>query len=105
MNIQKATVVCQKLYAVLSPLGFYPALTGGCLYKDGERKDVDIVIFRHRQLHLSFELCDLEPVLSLVGFTDFQHFGFVTKVMYNGMAIDLFNPETEADDGYEQDPG
>lgn len=103
MNQEKAIGICAKLYRVLGPLNFYPALTGGCLYKEGERKDCDIVIFRHRQAHTDFELKHLEPVLRLAGFTDFQHFGFVTKCMYLGCAVDLFNPETSLDDDYEND--
>ena len=103
MNQEKAIKLCAKLYEVLSPLGFYPALTGGCLYKEGERKDCDVVIFRNRQAHCGVELKDLEPVLRLAGFTDFHHYGFVTKCMYLGAAVDLFNPETTADDDYEQE--
>lgn len=103
MNREKAIELCNTLYKILSPLHFYPALTGGCLYKEGERKDCDIVIFRNRQAHTDFELHDLEPVLSLAGFTDFRHFGFVTKCMYQGIAIDMFNPETAADDDYDSD--
>lgn len=103
MNKDKAIKLCSKLYQILSPLYFYPALTGGCLYKEGERKDCDVVIFRNRQAHTDFELRDLEPVLSLAGFTDFQHFGFVTKCKYQGDALDLFNPETTSDDDYDSD--
>lgn len=102
MNQAKAIKVCATLYAVLSPLHFYPALTGGCLYKEGERKDCDIVIFRNRQAHAQFELRDLEQVLRLAGFTDFRHYGFVTKCMYLGIAIDLFNPETASGDAYDE---
>lgn len=101
MNQEKAIKLCVTLYQILSPLHFYPALTGGCLYKEGERKDCDVVIFRNRQARTDFELRDLEPVLRLAGFTDFQHFGFVTKCMYLGIAVDLFNPETTLDDDYD----
>lgn len=31
----------------LAGLGYHCALGGGCLYKDGERKDGDIIIFPH----------------------------------------------------------
>jgi hypothetical protein len=105
MNQLKAIEICNKLYEVLSPRGFYPAMTGGCLYKEGERKDCDIVIFRNRQAVDGFELQELEEVLTSIGFTSFQHFGFVTKAKFDGCDIDLFNPETSADDDYEENMG
>ena len=48
--------LCRQLYKELSPKGFFPALTGGSLYKTGLRKDIDVVIYRHRQKANDFEL-------------------------------------------------
>lgn len=87
--------LCKILYTELSSEGFYPALTGGLLYKSGERKDIDIVIFRNRQLHASFEMKEIEHLLMKVGLSDFTYYGFVTKAKWKGFTVDLFNPETQ----------
>ena len=94
INQQKAIELCIELYEHLSPKGFFPALTGGQLYKDGNRKDIDIVIYRHRQMEHGFEIKDIEPFLIETGLYEFKHFGFVTKAKWKGLSVDLFNPET-----------
>jgi len=95
---QDGITLCKILYDKLSPLGYYPALTGGLLYKEGGRKDIDIVIFRNRQQHSSFETIDLYLVLSEVGVYIDKSYGFVTKAKWKEFTIDLFNPETKEDD-------
>lgn len=85
--------LCKKLYEVMQGAGIYPALTGGCLYKDGNRKDIDVLLYRNRQ-QSTFEIEDLEFLLKRAGLTDFNHYGFVTKAKWNGITVDLFNPET-----------
>lgn len=95
--------ICKALYDHLSPNGFFPALTGGLLYKDGERKDCDIVIFRHRQNVEQFEMEDINSLLESFWFTEIRHFGFVTKCKMGCYEIDLFNPESKNgtdDDSY-----
>lgn len=96
--------VCKAMYDAISESGYFPALTGGMLYKDGERKDCDIVIYRHRQKVDHFEMQEIEPLLKRVGFSDFKYFGFVTKAKYKGFDVDLFNPETIGDDTYDEWP-
>ena len=95
-----AEELCIKLYEALEPFGFYPALTGGNLYKTGARKDIDIVIYRNRQKSPVFEMSDLEGLLKKAGLEDFEFFGFVTKAKYDGVSVDLFNPETTSEDDY-----
>lgn len=87
--------ICKLLYLVLSPHGYYPALTGGMCYKSGERKDIDIVIYRNRQKINKFEMTDIFTHLEKIGIEISGHYGFVTKAKWNGFVIDLFNPETE----------
>jgi len=91
---QDGIELCKIMYDKLAPLGFYPALTGGLLYKEGERKDIDIVIFRNRQQHDSFETIDLYLELSEIGISIDNYYGFVTKAKWKGHTVDLFNPET-----------
>ena len=100
-NKLEAEKLCRKMYDELSPEGYYPALTGGLLYKDGPRKDIDIVVFRNRQKHLSFEMLDIKNELEDMGFYDIIFYGFVTKARYDGLVVDLFNPESLMGDAYE----
>jgi hypothetical protein len=98
--LQDGLDLCCELYAVLKPAGYFPALTGGLVYKTGERKDIDIMIYRHRQDIDHFEMPDIFDLLSKVGLSDFQCFGFVTKARWKGITVDLFNPETLDGDEY-----
>ncbi len=91
---EKAIELCRLLYDQLEPLGFYPSLTGGLLYKDGSRKDIDILIYRNRQKVDKFEVIDIESQLNSVGVEITGYFGFVTKAEWKGVVVDLFNPET-----------
>ena len=91
---EMAIELCKLLYQKLEPLGFYPSLTGGLLYKEGNRKDIDILIYRNRQKVESFETIDIESHLNSVGVEITGYFGFVTKAKWKGLVIDLFNPET-----------
>tara|TARA_R110000822_G_scaffold147071_3_gene286125 strand:+ start:1080 stop:1451 length:372 start_codon:yes stop_codon:yes gene_type:complete len=87
--------LCEGLHEILHLSGYYPALTGGLLYKEGNRKDIDIVIFRHRQNVEQFEMQDIERFLVRAGLSELKYYGFVTKAKWNGFTVDLFNPETK----------
>ena len=100
MKLEDGIDVCKCIYLALSGHGFFPALTGGLLYKDGDRKDCDIVIYRHRQDVSHFETVEIQQKLENIGFTEFKHFGFVTKAKFKGFDIDIFNPETLGDESY-----
>lgn len=105
VNQDKAIKLCKVLYSKIGKdAGYFPALTGGQLYKEGSRKDIDVVIYRHRQNTSPFEMEDIEDLLIDIGFYDFRYFGFVTKAKWKGLDIDLFNPETkELDSKYPEE--
>lgn len=42
----EAIDLCRKVEPLLQPFGCHVALTGGLLYKDGPRKDCDLIIYR-----------------------------------------------------------
>lgn len=46
--LEDALFLCRKLEEIAPRFGAHVALTGGCLYKDGLRKDVDIMFYRIR---------------------------------------------------------
>ena len=91
VGIEAGIELCKKLYSELSRIGYYPALTGGLLYKNGLRKDIDIVIYRNRQDHDDFEV-----QLKNCGLKEIKSYGFVTKCKWNGINVDLFNPESKS---------
>lgn len=43
---EEAVELCRRLEEIAPAFGGHVALTGGTLYKDGLRKDVDILIYR-----------------------------------------------------------
>ena len=63
VSLCEAIELCNKLYLQLERFGYFPALTGGQLYKTGGRKDIDIVIYRHRQKVANFEMKDIKSNL------------------------------------------
>lgn len=46
-NITTAISMCNALEAFVKPRGWHIGLTGGCLYKTGLRKDLDIIVYPH----------------------------------------------------------
>ncbi len=101
VTLHDGVEICTILHQTLEPFGFFPALTGGTLYKKEARKDIDIVIYRKRDRDV-FEWVELIPVLKLIGFTDFKDFGFVCKCKFNDIDVDLFNPETRSGGDYNE---
>lgn len=61
-----AYAFCREVEAAVSPLGYHVALTGGCLYRTGWRKDCDTVIYRERGRDTP-HVC-LRTALASVGF-------------------------------------
>ena len=49
-TLEEAIEVCRKVESFCPEYGCHVALTGGCLYKDGPRKDLDILFYRIRQI-------------------------------------------------------
>lgn len=50
---ESAIDACHVLEPALAPLGIHVALTGGCLYKEGPRKDMDVILYRHAGMELA----------------------------------------------------
>jgi hypothetical protein len=92
-----------KLVEGIAPsYGFHVALTGGLLYKEGPRKDLDLVLYRIRQ-EANPDFQGLHQALRASGFTflvDINPFNgpvpfaaFVTKASYRGRRVDFLYPE------------
>ena len=103
----EAIELCRRIEEVCPAFGAHVALTGGCLYKDGPRKDCDLLFYRVRQRDIDFH--GLVGALMGLGL----HFNWTTPSLvdfewcvvaeFQGKRIDLFFPDAPVGD-YEHDP-
>lgn len=63
-NFELVVKLCRSLYTRLGDSA-YPALTGGILYKNGNRKDIDIAIFPKLQEETPDELFIINSLKSI----------------------------------------
>ena len=96
-DLKTASILCREIENICPSYGCHVALTGGTLYKDGIRKDLDLLFYRIRQVE-EIDWIGLFQALRDMGFTDFKKFGWVTKCKYNNLDIDIFNPEFDGID-------
>jgi hypothetical protein len=89
-----AIALCRAIEAICPDYGCHVALTGGLLYKDGERKDCDILFYRIRQVD-EIDVEGLFAALSTIGVERVSGFGWVYKAVYQGKPIDCFFPESD----------
>lgn len=89
---QQAIELCRKIEAIAPSFGCHVALTGGLLYKDGSRKDCDLLFYRIRQVP-KINTIGLLVELSKKGVTVVSGFGWIRKAVYDGRSVDLFFPE------------
>lgn len=71
MNIEKAITLCRELEAIVRPFGWHVGLTGGCLYKDGDRKDVDVIVYPHDPAKRPNRSRMIDAVSRAIGVDDF----------------------------------
>ena len=106
-QFSNAVRICTILYKLLEPCHVFPALTGGTLYKQGIRKDLDIILYKGSNggeldgktvLHnhvpqLVNHVTTLEELLIANGFKYIADYGRVIKCKYEDTDIDLIMPE------------
>lgn len=88
----EAIDLAKKLEEISPKFGCHVGLTGGCLYRDGERKDCDILFYRIRQV----EMIDKEGLLKELfdnGIVTLADYGFCVKTRRNGKSLDLLFPD------------
>lgn len=88
----EAIALCRKIEDVCPAFGCHVALTGGLLYKIGERKDLDLVFYRIRQV-AEIDVDGLFGALAKLGIERDRGSGFVVKALMRGRRIDCFFPE------------
>ena len=98
---QEGIAFCAMLEAITPKYGCHVGLTGGLLYKEGPRKDCDVILYRIRQA----ERIQVEQLLSrfaLLGVETNEGFGFCYKGTYKGKRVDFLLPE-EAGNSYQEE--
>ena len=91
-TLQSAATLCRIVESIAPAYGCHVALTGGTLYKDGERKDCDILFYRIRQKE-TIDIQGLKHALVDAGFIMGEEYGWVHKAHFLGKNIDMFFPE------------
>lgn len=90
----EALALCRAIEAICPAFGCHVALTGGLLYKDGPRKDCDILFYRIRQVEM-VDTTGLFIALAEIGINYVSGFGWCWKAEFEGKPIDCFFPEED----------
>lgn len=93
-TLTEAVELCRQIEAVCPSYGCHVALTGGTLYKDGSRKDLDLLFYRIRQ-EPAIDTEGLFSALATLGVQKQGGFGWCHKATFNGKPIDCFFPEED----------
>lgn len=96
-NLETAVLLCRRLEPIAIECGGHVALTGGCLYKDGVRKDVDIIVYRIRQVD-RFNWENFFFRIRMLGIQQGRDYGWCKKATGPfGENIDFFDPENSGE--------
>lgn len=101
---EEAIGLCVQIEAVCPEYGCHVALTGGTLYKEGPRKDLDLVFYRIRQIR-EIDIDGLfDALLQKVGIVRLDGDGWLIKAMMfdSKQRIDCFFPEGAGEE-YDED--
>lgn len=90
-----AVDLCGFVEDICPRYGCHVALTGGCLYKDGLRKDCDLLFYRIRQVP-KIDMDGLWLALERIGLIKQSGFGWCYKADWCGKPVDCFFPEEES---------
>lgn len=101
-TIEDAQRICTKLYEPLRAIGVFIGVTGGSLYKEGPRKDIDLLVYLNTS-HADIETTDIEDmpmrIIDVISkaadvneYTT-EYFGYVTKTFIDGIPVDILFPE------------
>jgi hypothetical protein len=85
--------------AVAPRFGFHTALTGGCLYKQGARKDIDILFYEHSNAQAYDKAGLLAALAAELRFVIGNDHGRVVKTTHWGRTVDLLFPGYDGDYG------
>lgn len=98
-TLEQAVALCIQIEEICPKYGCHVGLTGGTLYKPGERKDLDIIFYRIRQIE-RIDLEGLWTALQNAGIEEVGGYSWLHKATYKGKNIDIFFPEEVEGDQY-----
>lgn len=90
--LEEAVKLCRDIEKLVPAYGAHVALTGGCLFQNGKRKDVDLVFYRIRQVE-RVDTQGLIKALHTLGIEVLDDHGFCIKAFRDDRMIDMFFPE------------
>lgn len=92
---EDAFILAKEVEAIAPQYGYHVALTGGLLYKEGPRKDCDLVLYRDGNEKYSPQQL-LWGLAKIVNFTTdtVAHYR-VHKATWRGLPVDIFLPEND----------
>lgn len=100
-TLDRGVTLCRLIEEFAPAYGAHVALTGGCLYKGGDRKDIDILFYRIRQIE-KIDHDGLKAALDSAGIKDITGFGWLLKGNWNGIGVDMFFPEEIGGEEYKE---
>lgn len=92
-----AITLCRMIEPIAELCDGHVALTGGTLYKDGDRKDLDILIYRVRQVD-KFDWDKFMRLSTVYGIVWGKDHGWCKKATWQGHHIDFFDPDASSGD-------
>lgn len=94
-TLSDAVALCREVEKICPVFGCHVALTGGCLYKDGGRKDCDLIFYRIRQRDIDYAaLWAALREIGLMRVESFPYPAWCCKALYNGRNVDCLFPES-----------
>lgn len=92
-SLREAVELCKLLEVVVPEAGFHIALTGGLLYKEGRRKDCDLMFYQIRQVDPNYEiLWKYLTVAGVIRSPSYPENGWLVKATYRGKQVDCLFP-------------
>lgn len=96
---EQAISLCVQIEAICPKFGCHVAMTGGCLYKEGPRKDLDLIFYRIRQVG-RIDVDGLLQALRTLGFWKYEGGGWRYVGRIGGEGVDLLFPEDPLEGEY-----
>lgn len=92
---EEAIVLAKKVEAICPPFGYHVALTGGLLYKEGPRKDCDLVLYQTGSWNKGYKFQELLDKLGTIGIAvkEKDDIQYCYKAKYEGKSLDIIFPE------------
>lgn len=105
-NLEQAVELSRKVEPILAAFACHVALTGGTLYREGHRKDCDLIIYREgldfgEERGSFFDTIDRDGLLAALGAAGLtivkEHMRVVKMITVDNKRVDLIFPEIEGE--------